>query len=110
MKMIVAMIRPEKLQNAKDALAEAGAPALTITHVTGRGAQAGMRFTTRVGEFCVDEIEKIKIEAVVPDKLVEPCIKALRAHVTTGHIGDGRIFVLPVERSICIRTGEEGNP
>ncbi len=67
-----------------------------------------MRFTTRVGEFCVDEIEKVKIESVVPDARVEACLAALREHVATGHIGDGRLFVLPVERSIRIRNGEEG--
>lgn len=106
MKMIVAIIRPEKLQCAKDAMKEAGVCGLTITHVTGRGTQMGLKFTNRVGEFTVDELEKVKIESVVEDDKVDAIIEAILKVAQTGHPGDGRIFVLPVEKSIKIRTGE----
>jgi nitrogen regulatory protein P-II 1 len=107
MKMVMAIVRPEKLQAVKDALKEMEVNGITITHVTGRGSQSGMKFTTRVGEFCVDEIEKVKVEAVVDDSKVDDVIGAIRGVASTGHIGDGRIFVMPVERSLKIRTGEE---
>jgi Nitrogen regulatory protein PII len=103
MKMITAIIRPEKLQEVKDALKNTGINGITITSVRGRGSQSGLKFTTRVGEFCVDEIEKTKIEVVVEDDLLEGAVSTIRETATTGNIGDGRIFVLPVERSMKIR-------
>jgi nitrogen regulatory protein P-II 1 len=106
MKMVVAVIRPEKLQSVKDALKAAGVNAMTITDVRGRGAQSGVKFTTRVGEFCVDEIEKVKLEIVIEDEQTESVITAIQDSAVTGHMGDGRIFVLPVERSIRIRKDE----
>lgn len=105
MKMIVAVFRPEKLQEAKDALVAAGVNGLTITRVTGRGEEGGMVFTTRVGSFRVDELEKVKIETVVPDAFAPAAIAAIQQSVCTGRMGDGRIFVLPVEASYRIRTG-----
>ena len=103
MKMIMAVIRPERLQNVKDALKEVGINAMTITDVRGRGQQSGLKFSTRVGTFVVDEIETTKIEIVIEDEQKEDAIKAIRAAAATGHMGDGRIFVMPVEEDIRIR-------
>ncbi len=104
MKMIMAIIRPECLQSVKDALRDAGISGMTITHVTGRGEQRGLVFTNRVGEFVVDEIEKVKVEVVVEDDAqVDAVVSAVKGAADTGHPGDGRIFILPVEESIRIR-------
>lgn len=103
MKMIVAIIRPEMLQCVKDSLKEIGVYGMTITHVSGRGEQMGITFTNRVGEFTVDEIDKTKLEIVVEDDLVERVIETIRGVANTGNPGDGRIFVIPVERSVRIR-------
>ncbi len=104
MKMVMAIIRPERLQCVKDALKDIGINGMTITHVTGRGEQMGLKFTTRVGEFIIDEIEKVKIESVVDDEDVDKVIVTIKRFSETGHPGDGRIFVIPVERSIRIRS------
>ena len=106
MKMVMAIIRPERLQCVKDALKDIGASGMTITHVTGRGEQMGLKFTTRVGEFVVDEIEKVKIEVVIDDEDLDRVITTIRRFSETGNPGDGRIFVIPVEQSIRIRTVE----
>ena len=106
MKMIVAVIRPERLQCVKNSLRDAGVRGMTITHVTGRGEQMGLKFTTRVGEFVVDEIEKVKIEVVIDDEDLDRVITTIRRFSETGNPGDGRIFVIPVEQSIRIRTVE----
>ena len=103
MKMIMAVIRPERLQNVKDALKEVGINAMTITDVRGRGQQSGLKFSNRVGTFVVDELEKTKIEIVIEDEQKDDAIKAIRAAAATGHMGDGRIFVMPVEEDIRIR-------
>ena len=107
MKMVLAVIRPERLQCVKDALKDIGVSGMTITHVTGRGEQMGLKFTTRVGEFVVDEIEKVKIEVVIDDEDLDRVITTIRRFSETGNPGDGRIFVIPVEQSIRIRTVEE---
>ena len=107
MKMVMAVIRPERLQCVKDVLRDIGVNGMTITHVTGRGEQMGLTFTTRVGEFVVDEIEKVKIESVVEDEDVNRVIDTIRRSAETGSPGDGRIFIIPVERSIRIRTCDE---
>ena len=107
MKMVMAVIRPERLQCVKDALKDIGISGMTITHVTGRGEQMGLKFTTRVGEFVVDEIEKVKIEVVIDDEDLDRVITTIRRFSETGNPGDGRIFVIPVEQSIRIRTVEE---
>ncbi len=104
MKMIVAVVRPERLQCVKDGLKEIGVHGVTITRVTGRGSQMGLVFTTRVGDFIVDEIEKVKLEIVTDDELVDGIVSTIRRKAETGHPGDGRIFVLPVEQSIRIRS------
>jgi nitrogen regulatory protein P-II 1 len=104
MKMVIAMFRPERLQAVKDALSETPVHGMTITHVTGRGEQMGITFTNRVGAFKVDELEKVRVEiAVEDDGLVDCVIDAIQDAAYTGNPGDGRIFVLPIERSIKIR-------
>ena len=107
MKLVMAVIRPERLQCVKDALRDIGINGLTITHVTGRGEQMGLTFTTRVGEFVVDEIEKVKIESVVEESDVERTIDTICRFAETGCPGDGRIFVIPVEKSVRIRSGDD---
>ncbi len=103
MKLITAVIRPEKCQAVKDALKEKGVNGMTITHVYGRGSQAGLRFTTRAGEIIVDELEKTKIEIVIDDDLVDMTIDTIVAAAQTGKPGDGRLIVTPVERFVRIR-------
>lgn len=103
MKMVMAVIRPERLQCVKDALKNIGINGMTITHVTGRGEQMGLVFTNRVGEFTIDEIEKVKVEVVVEDDQTDAVIAEIRRVADTGHPGDGRIFIIPVEDSIRIR-------
>ena len=110
MKMVMAVVRPERLQCVKDGLRDIGVNGITITHVTGRGCQMGLVFTTRVGEFTVDEIEKVKLEIVVEDDEVDAVVEKIRARAETGHPGDGRIFIIPVERSIRIRSECEAEP
>ena len=107
MKMITAIIRPEKLQAVKDSLKESGINALTMTEVRGRGQQSGIVFTNRVGSLVIDEIEKTRIDVVLEDEEVDTAITAIKKAAATGHMGDGRIFVLPVERSIRIRDEQE---
>ncbi|MFA6710305.1 MAG: P-II family nitrogen regulator [Candidatus Methanomethylophilaceae archaeon] len=104
MKMIIAYIRPERLQNVKDALKLKNVNGMSITSVRGRGSQSGLKFTNRVGEFVVDEIEKIKLEIVVEDIMEDMVIDTVVSSASTGRIGDGRIFVLPVERSVKVRS------
>ena len=110
MRMVVAVVRPERLQAVKDGLRDIGVYGMTITHVTGRGKQKGLVFTTRVGEFIVDEIEKVKLEIVVDDGQVDNVVANIRQNAETGHPGDGRIFIMPVLESIRIRSepGSEG--
>lgn len=103
MKMIIAIIRPEKLQAVKDALKSIGINGITIIHVVGRGEQGGIQFSSRVGSMTFDEIEKVKIEVVIGDEKVDDAIRAIRAAAATGSPGDGRIFILPVEQSLKIR-------
>ncbi len=106
MKMVVAMIRPEKLECVKKALEERGFVAMTVTEVKGRGEQKGIKLQFRGREVEVDLLQKIKIEIVAQDEDVEEIIKTIIESARTGRYGDGRIFVLPVEKSVKIRTGE----
>ena len=103
MKMIVAIIRPEKLPAVKQGLSDVVVEGLTITDVRGHGSQSGIRFTSRVGSTVIDEIETTKVETVIDDALEQPCIDAIISAANTGHFGDGRIFILPVEKSIRVR-------
>lgn len=101
--MIIAIVRPEKYEEVKEALKEIGIMGMTFSHVTGRGMQAGVKFTTRVGDVVVDEIEKMKIEIVLEsDDQVGPAVEAIRRSAFTGHAGDGRVFVIPVESTYKI--------
>lgn len=106
MKMVMAVIRPEKLDDVKKALESKGYLAMTITDVRGRGEQKGIKLQFRGREMVVDLLQKIKIEMVVKDEDVDEVIAVIAESARTGKYGDGKIFVLPVERSIRIRTGE----
>lgn len=107
MKLITAVIRPEKCQAVKDALRDIGVNGMTITHVFGRGSQAGIKFVTRAGDIIVDELEKTKIETVVDDEIVDKAVDAIVSAAQTGKPGDGRLIVTPVERFVRIRQDSE---
>ena len=109
MKKIEAIIRPEKLNEAKDALEAGGFLGLNIIHVTGRGVQKGIVHTGRGGEtYTVDMLPKLKIEVVVKDADADKVVEIIMNAARTGNIGDGKIFVIPVEDAIRVRTGERG--
>ncbi|MBX7229156.1 MAG: P-II family nitrogen regulator [Burkholderiaceae bacterium] len=108
MKQITAIIKPFKLDEVREALAAVGVNGLTVTEVKGFGRQKGHTELYRGAEYTVDFLPKIKIEAVVPEVLVERAIEAVVAAAKTGKIGDGKIFVTAVEQVIRIRTGEAG--
>lgn len=109
-KKIEAIIRPEKLPDVKQALDDLGFHGLTIAQVTGRGAQRGIVHQGRGGEtVTVDMLPKTKLEVVVPDQAVEKVIEAIVRRARTGTIGDGKIFVIPVEEAVRVRTGERGD-
>jgi nitrogen regulatory protein P-II 1 len=107
MKMVVAIIRPEKLECVKTALEEKGFVAMTITEVRGRGEQKGIKLQFRGRTVEVDLLQKTKIEIVASENEVDEIISTIVNSARTGKYGDGRIFVIPVERSVKIRTGEE---
>ena len=88
MKLVMAVIRPERLQCVKDALKDIGINGMTITHVTGRGEQMGLKFTNRVGEFVIDEIEKVKVEVVIDDADLDRVSQTIRRSSETGNPGD----------------------
>jgi nitrogen regulatory protein PII len=106
MKMITAIIKPFKLDDVREALAEAGVQGITVTEVKGFGRQKGHTELYRGAEYVVDFLPKIKLEAAVTDDLVERAVEAIMGAANTGKIGDGKIFVTPIERVIRIRTGE----
>ena len=108
MKLIVAIIKPFKLDEVREALADVGVNGLTVTEVKGFGRQKGHTEFYRGAEYVVDFLPKLKIEAVVADDILEQAIEAIRKAAYTGKIGDGKIFVYEVEQAIRIRTGEMG--
>ncbi|HZA95867.1 MAG TPA: P-II family nitrogen regulator [Burkholderiaceae bacterium] len=108
MKQITAIIKPFKLDEVREALADVGVTGLTVTEVKGFGRQKGHTELYRGAEYVVDFLPKIKVEAVVPDSLTDRAIEAITKAARTGKIGDGKIFVRAVEQVIRIRTGEEG--
>jgi nitrogen regulatory protein PII len=108
MKMVNAVIRPNRLQHVKEALSDAGVVGLTVTDVRGAGRQKGQVERYRGSEYNVDLIPKIRLEVAVEDDQVETVIQAIRDAAYTGEIGDGKIFVLPLEDSLRIRTGDRG--
>jgi Amt family ammonium transporter len=107
-KMIVAYIRPEKLGDVKQAVASAGAPSITVTNVSGRGSQPAKKGQWRGEEYTVDLHQKVKVECVVADVPASDVVDAIREGANTGEPGDGKIFVMPVENAIQVRTGKEG--
>ena len=109
MKKIEAIIKPFKIEEVKDALSELGIEGMTVTEVKGFGRQKGHTEIYRGSEYTVDFLPKIKLELVVADSVVESAIKAIVEAAKTGKIGDGKVFVLPVENAIRIRTDESGD-
>lgn len=108
MKLIVAIIKPFKLDDVREALADVGVNGLTVTEVKGFGRQKGHTELYRGAEYVVDFLPKLKIEAVVADDILEQAIEAIRKAAYTGKIGDGKIFVYDVENVLKVRTGESG--
>ncbi|MEM6538542.1 MAG: P-II family nitrogen regulator [Pseudomonadota bacterium] len=108
MKKIEAVIKPFKLDDVKDALQKLGLQGMTVMEARGFGRQKGHTELYRGAEYVVDFLPKVKIEIVVADDVVEPAIEAITNAANAGRIGDGKIFVSPIEDAIRIRTGERG--
>jgi nitrogen regulatory protein P-II 1 len=108
MKKIEAVIKPFKLDEVKDALSEVGVQGMTVTEVKGFGRTGGKKEVYRGSAYVVDFVPKVKIEVVVPDELVHEALDVIEKSAKTGRIGDGKIFVTPVEEVVRIRTGERG--
>ena len=109
MKKIEAIIKPFKMDDVREALSDIDINGMTVSEVKGFGRQKGHTELYRGAEYMVDFLPKVKLELVVKDEDVERCIEAIMNTAQTGKIGDGKIFVMPVERVIRIRTGEEDN-
>ena len=107
MKKIEAIIKPFKLDDVREALADVGITGMTVLEVKGFGRQKGHTELYRGAEYMVDFLPKVKIEVVVPDDISEQCVDAIVVTAQTGEIGDGKIFVSDIEHAIRIRTGEE---
>jgi len=108
MKKIEAIVKPFSLDEVKDALNELGVAGMTVTEVRGFGRQKGRKEIYRGAEYVVDFLPKIKLEVVVDDSLAERAVEAIIQAAKTGKIGDGKIFIFPIEEVIRIRTGERG--
>lgn len=106
MKLIKSVVRPNKVDEVKDALAKLNVSGITVTEVRGHGKQKGHTAIYRGQEYSVSLLPKMEIEVVVPDEIVADAVKAIIQAARTGEIGDGRVFVLPVGQSYRIRTGE----
>ena len=106
MKMVTAIVKPFKLDEVREALSNIGVQGITVTEVKGFGRQKGHTELYRGAEYVVDFLPKVKIEAAVDDAIVDRVIEAIESAARTGKIGDGKIFVLPVEQVVRIRTGE----
>ena len=109
MKLIVAIIKPFKLEEVKEALSEIGVEGMTVSEVKGFGRQKGHTEIYRGSEYTVDFLPKVKIDVAVRDDMVAKAISTISEAAKTGKIGDGKIFVLPLEQALRIRTGEEGD-
>lgn len=107
-KKVEAIIRPDKLGAVKKALAEVGAPSITVTDVSGRGSEPETKEQWRGEEYIVDLHQKSKIECIITDTPVDEVVDAIEQAAHTGNAGDGKIFVLPIENACRIRTGERG--
>ncbi|MCR5220462.1 MAG: P-II family nitrogen regulator [bacterium] len=108
MKKVECIIKPFKLDEVKEALGDLGIQGITVCEVRGFGRQKGHTELYRGAEYVVDFIPKIKIELVIPDELVDQVVETITEAARTGHVGDGKIFVMPVEEAVRIRTGERG--
>ena len=108
MKMVMAVIKPFKLDDVREALAEAGVAGITATEVKGFGRQKGHTELYRGAEYVVDFLPKVKVEAAIKDDMLEQVIEAIEKAANTGKIGDGKVFVFDLEQVIRIRTGETG--
>jgi len=108
-KLIEAIIRQEKLDTVKTALEASGYFGMTVSEVSGRGRQGGLMLQWRVGEYKVDLLPKIKVEVVVLDEDAARILNVITTAARTGEMGDGKLFVLPVENAVRVRTGEEGD-
>jgi len=106
MKMVTAVIKPFKLDDVREALSEIGVQGITVSEVKGFGRQKGHTELYRGAEYVIDFLPKIKLEIAITDELVERVVEAITAAARTGKIGDGKIFVTPLEQVIRIRTGE----
>jgi Amt family ammonium transporter len=106
--MVVAYVRPDKLGDVKEALSEANAPSLTVTNVSGRGSQPAKKGQWRGEEYSVDLHQKVKVECVVADVPTDDVVEAISEAAGTGEPGDGKVFVMPVEDALQIRTGKRG--
>jgi len=110
MQKIEAIVRPEKLDDVKNALADAGFHGMNIVHVTGRGVQRGIIHQGRGGEsYTVDMLPKVKVEVVISDEQVDAVVKIICDAARTGNIGDGKLFIMPVSDAVRVRTGERGD-
>jgi nitrogen regulatory protein PII len=108
MKLIIAVIKPFKLEEVKEALAKVGVEGMTVTEVKGFGRQKGHTEIYRGSEYTVDFLPKVKVEIVVSDDVVAKAVDAIVKSAKTGKIGDGKVFVMPIEEAVRIRTGERG--
>ncbi len=108
MKKIEAIIRPEKLEPVREALAELGIRGMTVSQVSGRGKQMGITLQWRAGEYRVEFLPKVKIESVVIDEEVDRAVRTIANKARTGERGDGKIFVMPVEDAVRISNGDQG--
>jgi len=109
MKRIVAIIRQEKFEDVKKELMEVGCEGMTVSEVKGRGSQQGIKESYRGSSYCIDLIPKTRVEVVVKDEGLDLLVDAIKRGAYTGNIGDGKIFIQPVENVIRIRTGEKGD-
>lgn len=107
---IEAVLRPEKLDDVKAGLDEIGVTGITVTEVRGAGQQRGYVHRYRGAEYRVNLLEKVKIETIIPDRLVDQVLETIIAAGRTGEVGDGKIFVIPVADAVRVRTGEHGEP
>src|SRR5690348_6330702 len=109
MKLIEAIIKPFKLDEVKEALSEIGVEGITVSEVKGFGRQKGHTELYRGAEYVVDFIPKVKLEIVIVDELVAKVVETIETTAKTGRIGDGKIFIIPLDEAVRIRTGEKGN-
>lgn len=109
MKLIIAVVKPFKLDDVRTALSEVGVQGMTVTEVKGFGRQKGHTELYRGAEYVVDFLPKVKLELAVDDSMVEQAVEAISKAAHTGKIGDGKIFITPLEEIIRIRTGETGS-